>query len=104
MRWYNPLEWFRKKRKVEFPEHYIRVVFTEEASSEGVFDIYQKEVQRIFRGKVIEKIFPSTEFDIMSLQKTYKIPIIDMTKNIQEEQFEFQDVASFGEVPNIIKR
>jgi hypothetical protein len=97
---------FKKKQteeKVEFPYHYARIVWTEAAIHDSVFDDYNKEIQIIKGGEIFQKI-PYTIIDKEAIETVLKIPIRDMTKEKSEEKFEFETMDSltgtFSEVRN----
>ncbi|MDD5651221.1 MAG: hypothetical protein PHF86_12530 [Candidatus Nanoarchaeia archaeon] len=79
----------KKKERVEFPYHFIKIVWTESALHEGTLDEFNKEIQRI-KGDEIYKI-PYTKVDLDALVKVYQIPVIDMTK-LQGEEFKFEEL------------
>ncbi|MBA7623829.1 hypothetical protein ES703_31228 [subsurface metagenome] len=98
------LNLFRKKEKIERPYHYGEIVFTREAASEGVFDMYQKEIHIIKNGILVEKI-PYTMADVEALKKVYSIPIKDLTKgDMEEEDFEFGQIFSLSGTVSEIKK
>lgn len=94
---FNLFNLFKKKKEIKFPKHYAKIIFTQPAIDNGVFDVYQKEIQEIINGNIVEKI-SYTEADVFALRKIKKIPIIDLTKDINEEEYEFEQIQPFGEI------
>jgi len=77
-----------KKEPIEYPFHYIKIVWTESALHQGTFDDYNKEIQRIKDGEIVE-VVSYTKADLDSMKKIYQIPSIDITK-MKEEDFKFE--------------
>ena len=85
---------FRKKEqeKSEFPYHYAQIIWNESALHSGTLDDYNKEIQRIKNGKIVERI-PFTEADAISIVESYNIPIFDYTK-MKGDKFNFEESMS----------
>lgn len=83
----------KKEENIEFPYHYIRVVWTDIALHDSTFDDYNKEIQRIKNGKVVENIL-YTESDLEAMKEVYKIPFFDMTKIKDGEELNFESMDS----------
>ncbi|MBU0893880.1 MAG: hypothetical protein KKF48_02360 [Nanoarchaeota archaeon] len=104
MAWYKPSTWRKKekKEKEDFPNHYAQIVWTDYALNNSTFDDYNKEIQRIKYGKIVE-ITPYNESDLEAIKKIYQIPVSDLTKR-QGEEFKFESMDSltgtFSEVRN----
>ena len=79
----------KKEEKAEFPFHFAQIVWNDVALHNGTLDDYNKEIQRIKNGKIVEKI-TYTESDALSIVKAYSIPIFDYTK-LKEDKFNFEE-------------
>lgn len=78
-----------KKEKNEFPYHYSIIIWNDVALHNGTLDDFNKEIQRIKGGKIVDKI-PYTEADAESIVKTYNIPIFDYTR-MKGDEFNFEE-------------
>lgn len=103
MVWYNPFSWRKKKEKelIEFPYEYARIIFTEQAIHEGVTDDFQKEIQILKDGKIVEQI-SYTRSDVESIRNS-GIPLIDLTIKDKEE-FIFDKVHSLTGTVSEVKK
>ena len=80
----------KKEEQVEFPYHYIRIVWTESAIHDGIFDDYNKNIERVKNGEIVETI-SYTKLDLDSLIEVYQIPVVDMTI-FSNEKFKFESI------------
>jgi 3-oxoacyl-(acyl-carrier-protein) synthase len=90
----------KKKEERELPYHYLQIVWTDNAVHDATFDDYNKEIQRI-RGGVIVEQCSYTLADLKAFKEVYKIPVRDTTIERDESfQFETMDAmtGSFSEV------
>lgn len=98
MAWYNPKSWIKrknKKQKKDFPYHYIRIIWTESAVHDGMFDDYNKEIQRVKGGEILDSI-SYTESDLEAIKYVYKIPVVDLTEKDSKVKFEFESMGSLS--------
>lgn len=85
----------KEKKKYEFPYHFIRIVWTESAIRRGIFDDFQKEIQRIKGGRIVE-VRQYTEQDLNAMIQVYEIPSFDYTRIKEKEEFQFESMDSLS--------
>lgn len=79
-----------KRPEVEMPFHYAKVVYSDSALHDGVFDDFQKIILRIKGGVIVEKI-PYSQHDVEALKKIYHIPVDESSINSAQE-FQFNEM------------
>lgn len=100
---FNPLNWFKKNEEPEIePPDRVEIVFTEEAQEKGTLDDFNKEIRRFRNGVIVEKkkYYMSVA---KSMSKIYEIPILDLTKN-KEDDYEFDEITALhGRIRRIVR-
>jgi hypothetical protein len=88
---------FKKDEEEQFyPAHFLRVVLSSVAQSRGINDDFNKEIQRVKNGKVIE-IFTFSEELLNNLINVYEIPVYKELPT-DEEEYEFDTFNEPGTV------
>lgn len=93
----NPLRLIfpRKKEEEDLEEpNQIRISYTQEALSKGTLDDFNKRIQVIVDGFVVEEKFPYSKIEAEALSEVYGLVINDLTEEEDDEDFEFEESFS----------
>lgn len=91
-----------KKEEATFPYHYAEIVYTKEAIEKGVFDIFQKQI-KIWKGGSVIDIRDYSIHELIAIKKVYNIPVLDRTKQ-EEEEYVFNELTALeGEIVETIR-
>jgi len=93
---FDRLIWWRKKEKLELSPDRYEIVFSNEATEQGVFDDNNKII-RIFKGGQFVREEQFTRAGLNAIKKVHRLPGWDFTRQ-EEEQFDFENISTFGEV------
>lgn len=90
----NPLKWFKKEEELKYPSHFFLIRLNPIAKSLGIKDTFNKEIDEIKNGVVINT-FPYSDKLLSSIKELDEVPLFEEDFD-EDEEYEYDSFSELG--------